>query len=107
MLELLLNKRLRENYNKLLQLENLDEINEFLSTLNESEKSDLLCYVSEYAVKQRKRTGFPITEYALLHYKEYAYNPYKDVLTNMDKITDIVCIIFAFIFIYFWRQLWY
>lgn len=44
MLDYLLNRRLRENYKKVLTLQNSDEINDFLSKLDESERKDLLSF---------------------------------------------------------------
>lgn len=44
MLDYLLNRRLRENYKKALTLQNADEINDFLSKLDESERNDLLSF---------------------------------------------------------------
>lgn len=55
MLDYLLNRRLRENYQKVLTLQNADEINDFLSKLYESERKDLLSFAFGWAIPNRKK----------------------------------------------------
>lgn len=71
MLDYILNRRLRENYQKVLTLHNADEINDFLSQLCESERKDLLSFAIGWAVQNRKRTGTPVCEYFLVHIMEF------------------------------------
>lgn len=60
MFDYLLNRRLRENYKKVLTLQNADEINDFLSKLDESERKDLLSFAFGWAIPNRKKTGAPV-----------------------------------------------
>ena len=73
MLDYLLNRRLRENYKKVLTLQNADEINDFLSKLDESERKDLLSFAFRWAIPNREKTGAPVCEYFLVHIMEFIF----------------------------------
>ena len=90
MFELIINKRLRDNYCKILKFQTAGEIENFLSALNEKEKNELFAYTYGYAVKERRRNGIPITEYFLLHYDEFIPNVKKDVFNRTDKFLNII-----------------
>lgn len=73
MFDYLLNRRLRENYKKVLTLQNADEINDFLSKLDESERKDLLSFAFRWAIPNREKTGAPVCEYFLVHIMEFIF----------------------------------
>lgn len=93
MLELLINRRLRQNYNYVLKLENAESIKTFLSELSEREKNELFAYTYGYAVKDRMKAGFPITEYFLLHYDDFIPDITKLAYEKADKHLNYILII--------------
>lgn len=93
MLDYLLNRRLRENYQKVLTLQNADEINDFLSKLYESERKDLLSFAFGWAIPNRKRTGAPVCEYFLVHIMEFISPEDERAYRNMDKVMNFVFVL--------------
>lgn len=95
MLDYLLNRRLRENYRKVLTLQNAEEINDFLSKLYESERKDLLSFVFGWVIPNRKRTGTPVCEYFLVHIMEFLFPEDEKVYRNMDKVMTFISVLTA------------
>ena len=96
MLELLIDKKLRKNYYSILNLQKPEEINEFLSSLDEKDKHNLFCYTYGYAIRDRQKKGISITEYFLLHYNEFIPEVEKGVFDRADQHLNIIfniCII--------------
>lgn len=93
MLDYILNRRLRENYQKVLTLHNADEINDFLSQLCESERKDLLSFAIGWAVQNRKRTGMPVCEYFLVHIIEFISPEDEKAYRNMDKVMTFISVL--------------
>ena len=93
MIDYLLNRRLRENYQKVLTLQNADEINDFLSQLCESERKDLLSFAIGWAVQNRKRTGTPVCEYFLVHIMEFISPEDEKAYRNMDKVMTFISVL--------------
>lgn len=60
MLELLIDKKLRKNYYSILNLQKPEEINEFLSSLDEKDKHNLFGYTYGYAIRDRQKKGFQL-----------------------------------------------
>lgn len=84
-LELLINKRLRKNYNAVLKLKNENSIKKFLSELSEREKNELFAYTYGYAIQDRIRAGVPISEYFLLHYEDFIPHVSKQTFEKADR----------------------
>jgi hypothetical protein len=95
MLDYLFNRKLRENYQKVLTLQNANEINDFLSQLCESERKDLLSFAIGWAVPNRKRTGAPICEYFLVHIMEFISPKDEKAYRNMDKVMTFISVLTA------------
>lgn len=93
MLDYLLNRRLRENYRKVLTLQNAEEINDFLSKLYESERKDLLSFVFGWVIPNRKRTGTPVCEYFLVHIMEFLSPEDEKAYRNMDKVMTFISVL--------------
>lgn len=95
MLDYLFNQKLRENYQKVLTLQNADEINDFLSQLCESERKDLLSFAIGWAVQNRKRTGAPVCEYFLAHIVEFISPKDEKAYRNMDNVMTLISVLTA------------
>ena len=95
MLDYLFNRRLRENYQEVLTLQNADEINDFLSKLDESERKDLLSFAFGWAIPNRKRTGAPVCEYFLVHIMEFLSHKDEKAYRNMDKVMTLISVLTA------------
>ena len=93
MLDYLFNRKLRENYQKVLTLQNADEINDFLSQLCESERKDLLSFAIGWVVQNRKRTGTPVCEYFLVHIMEFISPEDEKAYRNMDKVMTFISVL--------------
>lgn len=90
MLELILNRRLRYNYHKILEFQTKEEIEKFLLTINERERSDLFAYTYGYAIRERQKNGIPIKEYFLLHCDEFIPDVKKSAYDRADKTLNII-----------------
>lgn len=95
MFDYLLNRRLRENYKKVLTLQNADEINDFLSKLDESERKDLLSFAFRWAIPNREKTGAPVCEYFLVHIMEFISAKDEKAYRNMDKVMTLISVLIA------------
>ena len=95
MLDYLFNRRLRENYQEVLTLQNADEINDFLSKLDESERKNLLSFAFGWAIPNRKRTGAPVCEYFLVHIMEFLSPKDEKAYRNMDKVMTLISVLTA------------
>lgn len=97
MLDYLFNRKLRENYQKVLTLQNANEINDFLSQLCESERKDLLSFAIGWVIPNRKRTGTPICEYFLVHIMDFLSISPEDekIYRNMDKVMTFISVLTA------------
>lgn len=95
MLDYLFNRKLRENYQKVLTLQNANEINDFLSQLYESERKDLLNFVFGWVIPNRKRTGTPVCEYFLVHIMEFISPEDEKAYRNMDKVMTFISVLTA------------
>lgn len=93
-MELLLKKSIRKNYESALKLTGDSECRDFLANLSNTERVELLAHVDGYAVPTKKRRGEPITQYFLLHYKEYMTNSEKEIFERADKSLQIIFAIF-------------
>ena len=94
---LLLNKRLRNNYNKVLKLNNAEEIKQILSSLTETEKRELFAYTYGYAIKERMKEGIPVSEYFLLHYDEFIPGIDGKTYEKADKHLNIIFTVAAIV----------
>lgn len=95
MLDYLFNRKLRENYQKVLTLQNANEINDFLSQLCESERKDLLSFATDGQFKIEKRTGAPVCEYFLAHIMEFISPKDEKAYRNMDNVMTLISVLTA------------
>lgn len=70
-LQMLLNKRLRENYRCAISVRTKEECDSFFNTLNKHDKDELIAYIECWDIPERKHRAAPINKYVLLHYREY------------------------------------
>ena len=98
---MVLHKRLRENYKQALKLKNVDECNQFMSSLDEKSRHELLAYVDGYVIKSYNRKGMQGNRgYFLEHYSDYISESTKKVNDCADKMLNLLwtmAIIIAFI----------
>ena len=99
----IINKRLRKNYKQALKLKNANECNQFMASLDEKSRHELLTYVDGYVIKSYLRKGIQSNRgYFLDHYGDYISNGTKEVYKCADKTLNLIyaiAIIIAFIFI--------
>ena len=97
MFTLIFNKRLRENYSKILTFQNAEEIENFLSALNEKERDEIFAYVDGHVIRERHRAGIPVTEYFLLHYDEFMPEETKKAFIMAEKHLNIIFLVASII----------
>lgn len=88
-IELIFNKRLRKNFSESLKLQNNNETKEFLTNLDETSRRELLSFM-DFAYIHRRKIGRPITEYFLLHYKDYMTEAETASFKRADRVLNTI-----------------
>lgn len=83
-------RKTKNNYYEILKFQTAEEINKFLSMLDEEEKHDLFAYTYGYVIPERYKRGTPVTEYFLLHYDEFIPYVNNEEIGRANKTLSVI-----------------